>query len=63
MGGTGDPFEGGVMQRVMAEEEEEEDRGTAVKPVKFKAALPLLSSKEEKDDSAEDEETFEITLS
>ena len=48
------------MQKVTAEEDEV-DCGTAVKPVKFNAALPLLSSKEENDDSAE-EETLEMTL-
>ena len=51
------------MQKLMVAEEEEEDRGTAVNPVKFNAALPLLSSREEKDDSAEEEETLEMTLS
>ena len=31
-GGAGDPFEGGVMQKLIMEEEEEEDRGAAVNP-------------------------------
>lgn len=46
------------MQKLMIDEEDEEDRGAAVNPVKWSPAPFPLSSSEEKEDSAEEEETL-----